>query len=234
MNNNTTKENQSIKSWAEDDRPREKLLLKGRDSLSNSELLAILLRSGSRDESALSLAKRILESCNNNLFELSKIGVDHFKKFKGVGQVKAITILAALEIGKRRQQSEALHRPTIQASRDAYDMIKCNLEELQHEESWVLFLNRRNAVLAIEKMSAGGISGTIMDMRMIYKRAIEHQASGIILVHNHPSGNLKPSTADMDITSKAKTAGSALDIQVLDHLIISEHGYYSFADEGVL
>lgn len=234
MNNNTTKENQSIKTWAEDDRPREKLLLKGRDSLSNSELLAILLRSGSRDESALSLAKRILESCNNNLFELSKIGMDHFKKFKGVGKVKAITILAALEIGKRRQQSEALHRPTIQGSRDAYEMVKYNLEELQHEESWAMFLNRRNAILGIEKMSAGGISGTIMDMRMIYKRAIEHQASGIILVHNHPSGNLKPSSADMDITSKAKSAGTALDIQLLDHLIISEHGYYSFADEGVL
>ncbi|MCI1265629.1 MAG: DNA repair protein RadC [Saprospiraceae bacterium] len=234
MNNNTTKENQSIKSWAEDDRPREKLLLKGKDSLSNSELLAILLRSGSRDESALSLAKRILESCNNNLFELSKIGMDHFKKFKGVGKVKAITILAALEIGKRRQQSEALHRPTIQGSRDAYEMVKYNLEELQHEESWAMFLNRRNAILGIEKMSAGGISGTIMDMRMIYKRAIEHQASGIILVHNHPSGNLKPSSADMDITSKAKSAGTALDIQLLDHLIISEHGYYSFADEGVL
>lgn len=234
MNNNTTKENQSIKSWAEDDRPREKLLLKGKDSLSNSELLAILLRSGSKDESALSLAKRILESCNNNLFELSKIGMDHFKKFKGVGKVKAITILAALEIGKRRQQSEALHRPTIQGSRDAYEMVKSNLEELQHEESWAMFLNRRNAILGIEKMSAGGISGTIMDMRMIYKRAIEHQASGIILVHNHPSGNLKPSSADMDITSKAKSAGTALDIQLLDHLIISEHGYYSFADEGVL
>ncbi|MBK6701689.1 MAG: DNA repair protein RadC [Saprospiraceae bacterium] len=234
MNNNTTKENQSIKSWAEDDRPREKLLLKGKDSLSNSELLAILLRSGSRYESALSLAKRILESCNNNLFELSKIGMDHFKKFKGVGKVKAITILAALEIGKRRQQSEALHRPTIQGSRDAYEMVKYNLEELQHEESWAMFLNRRNAILGIEKMSAGGISGTIMDMRMIYKRAIEHQASGIILVHNHPSGNLKPSSADMDITSKAKSAGTALDIQLLDHLIISEHGYYSFADEGVL
>ncbi|MBK9716643.1 MAG: DNA repair protein RadC [Saprospiraceae bacterium] len=234
MNNNTTKENQSIKSWAEDDRPREKLLLKGKDSLSNSELLAILLRSGSKDESALSLAKRILESCNNNLFELSKIGMDHFKKFKGVGKVKAITILAALEIGKRRQQSEALHRPTIQGSRDAYEMVKYNLEELQHEESWAMFLNRRNAILGIEKMSAGGISGTIMDMRMIYKRAIEHQASGIILVHNHPSGNLKPSSADMDITSKAKSAGTALDIQLLDHLIISEHGYYSFADEGVL
>ncbi|MBK8242771.1 MAG: DNA repair protein RadC [Saprospiraceae bacterium] len=234
MNNNTTKENQSIKSWAKDDRPREKLLLKGKDSLSNSELLAILLRSGSRDESALSLAKRILESCNNNLFELSKIGMDHFKKFKGVGKVKAITILAALEIGKRRQQSEALHRPTIQGSRDAYEMVKYNLEELQHEESWAMFLNRRNAILGIEKMSAGGISGTIMDMRMIYKRAIEHQASGIILVHNHPSGNLKPSSADMDITSKAKSAGTALDIQLLDHLIISEHGYYSFADEGVL
>ncbi|HRI33105.1 MAG TPA: DNA repair protein RadC [Saprospiraceae bacterium] len=234
MNNNTTKENQSIKTWAEDDRPREKLLLKGKDSLSNSELLAILLRSGSRDESALSLAKRILESCNNNLFELSKIGMDHFKKFKGVGKVKAITILAALEIGKRRQQSEALHRPTIQGSRDAYEMVKYNLEELQHEESWAMFLNRRNAILGIEKMSAGGISGTIMDMRMIYKRAIEHQASGIILVHNHPSGNLKPSSADMDITSKAKSAGTALDIQLLDHLIISEHGYYSFADEGVL
>ncbi|MBL0235873.1 MAG: DNA repair protein RadC [Saprospiraceae bacterium] len=234
MNNNTTKENQSIKSWAKDDRPREKLLLKGKDSLSNSELLAILLRSGSKDESALSLAKRILESCNNNLFELSKIGMDHFKKFKGVGKVKAITILAALEIGKRRQQSEALHRPTIQGSRDAYEMVKYNLEELQHEESWAMFLNRRNAILGIEKMSAGGISGTIMDMRMIYKRAIEHQASGIILVHNHPSGNLKPSSADMDITSKAKSAGTALDIQLLDHLIISEHGYYSFADEGVL
>lgn len=234
MNNNTTKENQSIKTWAEDDRPREKLLLKGKDSLSNSELLAILLRSGSRDESALSLAKRILESCNNNLFELSKIGMDHFKKFKGVGKVKAITILAALEIGKRRQQSEALHRPTIQGSRDAYEMVKYNLEELQHEESWAMFLNRRNAILGIEKMSAGGISGTIMDMRMIYKRAIEHQASGIILVHNHPSGNLKPSSADLDITSKAKSAGTALDIQLLDHLIISEHGYYSFADEGVL
>jgi DNA repair protein RadC len=223
-----------IKLWAEDDRPREKLLSKGKSALSNSELLAIILGSGNREESAVDLAKRILDSCDQNLVELSKLGIERLKKFKGIGTVKAISIEAALELGRRRQQSEAKEKAVINGSQSAYHLIKANLQDLNHEEFWVMFLNRANKILSIENISKGGITGTVADSRIIFTRAMELKSTGIILVHNHPSGSLKPSSQDIDLTKKMKAAGQTLDISVLDHLIVSDQGYYSFSDEGML
>ncbi|MEP7196896.1 MAG: DNA repair protein RadC [Saprospiraceae bacterium] len=230
----STLENKSIKNWAEDDRPREKLVQKGKHALSNSELLAIILGSGSRNQSAVDLAKEILESCQNNLIELSKLNIEQLSKFKGVGPAKAIDIIAALELGNRRQKSEALQRKAISCSKDSFDVLRSSMQELNKEESWVIFLNRSNAVISVEKISSGGITSTVIDPRVVFKKALELQATSIILSHNHPSGQLQPSQADRDITKKIKQGGLSLDIQLLDHLIISERGYYSFADEGQL
>ncbi len=223
-----------IRLWAEDDRPREKLLIKGKAALSNSELLAIILASGNKEESAVNLAKRILESCDQNLVELSKLGIEHLKKFKGIGPVKAINIEAALELGRRRQQAEAKEKQIISGSQSAYQLIRAQLQDIPHEEFWALYLNRANKLLRIENISKGGITGTVADGRIIFTRALELKSTGIILVHNHPSGSLKPSSQDMDLTRKMKLAGQSLDIQILDHLIISDQGYYSFADEGTI
>ncbi len=227
------KNNLSIKSWSEEDRPREKLLKIGKHNLSDAELLAILLGSGSVNESAVSLAKRILQSVENNLHELGKASVPDLKKFKGIGEAKAITIVAALEIGRRRQLSDIKERPKIQSSQDAYNVIAPLLMDLGHEEFWILLLNRNNRVTGRERISMGGTAGTVVDAKVIFRKALEGKASSIILLHNHPSGNLQPSKADIDITKKLKNAGTTIDISVLDHLIISEKGYYSFADEGV-
>jgi DNA repair protein RadC len=224
----------SIKSWAEDDRPREKFLSKGKHSLSNSELLAILLASGNKDESAVDLAKRILDHCDQNLLELAKLGIEGFLKFKGIGMVKAITIEAALELGRRRQHSEAKIKSTVSSSQTAHELLKVHLQDLTHEEFWVMYLNRANKILASENISKGGITGTIADGRLIFTRALEFRSTGIILAHNHPSGSLKPSNQDIDLTKKLKTAGQILDIVVLDHIIVSDQGYFSFADEGLL
>ena len=224
----------SIKSWAEEDRPREKLLQKGKKSLSDAELIAILIGSGSREESAVALSKRILNSVENNLNDLGKCTVSELMKFKGIGEAKAITIAAALELGRRRQLSDIKERPQIKSSKDAYDVIAPILLDLPHEEFWILLLNRANRVMHRVCISKGGVAGTVVDSKIIFLRAIEHLASSIILCHNHPSGNLRPSQADLDITRKLKSAGQTLDIAVLDHLIISENGYYSFADKGVL
>jgi DNA repair protein RadC len=226
--------NNPIKLWAEDDRPREKLLTKGKSALSNSELLAIILGSGNREETAVDLAKRILDSCDQNLIELSKLGIDRLKKFKGIGVVKAICIEAALEIGRRRQHAEAKEKAILSGSRSAYDLIRSNLQDLNHEEFWVMYLNRANKLLAMENLSKGGITGTVADSRLIFTRALELKSTGIILVHNHPSGSVKPSNQDIDLTKKIKTASQTLDMTILDHLIITDHGYYSFADEGIL
>lgn len=224
----------SIKHWAEDDQPREKLIKKGKNALSDAELLAILIRTGSKQESALDLAKRMLATANNNLQQLGKYSIEELMSFHGVKMAKAVTIAAALELGRRRQLADIKDRPQIKSSRDAYEVIAAKLMDLPHEEFWILLLNRSNCVVHREQISLGGTAGTVVDAKIVFKKAIQGQASSIILVHNHPSGSLVPSQADINITKKLKVAGETLDIAVLDHLIISEKGYYSFADEGLM
>jgi len=223
----------NILSWAEEDRPREKLLLKGKAALSDAELIAVLIGSGTRELSAVDLSKLILQSVNNNLNELAKLSINDLIKFKGIGDAKAISIAAALELGRRRKESETLKKLKIGSSTDVYEAIRPYLMDLQHEQFWVLLLNRANEVIRPQQISIGGVSGTVADPKMIFKAAIEHLASSIILVHNHPSGNLTPSQADKDLTKKVKEGGQTLDIPVLDHLIFSDTGHFSFADEGI-
>ena len=222
-----------IKAWAEDDRPREKLLLKGKSALSDAELIAILIGSGSASETAVDLSKRILKSLNNQLSELGKLSVKDLTKFKGIGEAKAISIIAALELGRRRKDSEPDKRIKITSSQSAFDVLYTHLGDLNHEEFWVLFLNRANEVIGKENISKGGISGTVVDPKVVFKAAVQFPASAIVLGHNHPSGQLKPSQADHNLTKKLKEAGNALDIPVLDHLIIGDRNYFSFVDEGV-
>lgn len=226
--------NLSIKSWAEEDRPREKLLLKGKQALSEAELLAILIGSGTRNESAVELCKKILNLSDNNLDELGKMSVNDLMGFKGIGEAKAISLVAAMELGRRRQGSEIKKRRLIKDSNDVYQLLVPLLSDLPHEEFWVLFLNRSNKVTGKKQVSIGGVTGTVADSRIIYKMAVERLASGIIVGHNHPSGSLKPSQRDRHLTKKLADAGRLLDIQLLDHLIIGDGGYFSFADEGLL
>ena len=223
-----------ITTWAEADRPREKMLLRGKQNLSDTELLAILLGSGSREETAVSLAQRILQSVDNNLDQLGKRSIpDLIKGFKGVGEAKAIAITAAMELGRRRQLTDIKDKPKIISSKDAYNVIAPILMDLPHEEFWVIVMNRANRVLSREQISSGGTTGTVVDAKVLFKRTLGHEKmTSIILCHNHPSGNLMPSTADIELTKKLKSAGKLLDIDVLDHLIIAERGYFSFADEG--
>ncbi len=223
-----------ILSWAEEDRPREKLLLKGKAALSDAELIAILIGSGTVELSAVDLSKVILQQANNNLNELAKLTVKDLTKIKGIGEAKAISIIAALELGRRRKESEFVRKPKITSSADAYEQIKPYLLDLAHEEFWILLLNRANEVIRPMQISSGGVSGTVADPKMIFKVAVEYLASAIVLVHNHPSGNRTPSQADRDLTQKLKEAGKLLDIPVLDHLIFTETTYLSFADEGFL
>jgi len=224
----------SINAWAEEDRPREKMLLKGHQSLSDAELIAILLGSGSIGVSAVSLAQEILASVENNLHELGKRSIKELQRFKGVGEAKAIGIAAALELGRRRQISDLRDRPRVGTSRDAFNVIAPLLTDLHHEEFWLLLLNKACEVFARKKLSTGGTAGTVADVKLAFKIALDAQASALIAVHNHPSGNLKPSDADVDLTKKMKEAGKILDLPLLDHLIVSERGYYSFADEGII
>ena len=224
----------SIKAWAEDDRPREKLISKGRQALSDSELLAILLASGSREETAVQLAQRILQENKNSINELAKLQLNDLKKFKGVGEAKAVTIAAALEIGRRRTDESLEEKIKISSSKHAYSILKSKLSDLPHEEFWVLFMSRSNSVIKTECISKGGISGTVVDIRLILKPAIECLASSIILAHNHPSGNLKASQEDINLTKKTKEAAKLMDISLQDHLIIGDQAYLSFADEGML
>jgi DNA repair protein RadC len=224
----------SIKSWAEDDRPREKMLLKGKIALSDAELIAILIGSGNRDESAVALAKRILASINNNLNTLGKLTVLDLTKFKGIGEAKAISIITALELGRRRRLEEALELPKITSSKAVFNFMQPLIGELQHEEFWVIYLNNSNKILFKEQLSKGGLTGTLVDVRLVFKKAIELSATAVILCHNHPSGKLQASNADKSITTKLKQAGETLDIKVLDHLIITENAYFSFADENIL
>ncbi len=224
----------SIKQWSEDDRPREKLILKGKNALSHAELVAILIGSGSRDESAVALSKRILASVNINLNELGKLSVKDLMKFKGIGEAKAITIVAALELGRRRRGEEALEKKKITSSSSVFEFMLPIIGELPHEEFWIIYLNNSNKVIEKLQLSKGGITGTLVDVRLVLKTALQIGAVGIILTHNHPSGTLKPSQADKNITQKLKIAAESVDIKVLDHLIITEKAYFSFADENLL
>lgn len=224
----------SIKNWNEDDRPREKLLLKGRLALSDAELVAILIGSGSRNESAVSLSQKILADANNNLNELGKFSINDLTKFKGIGQAKAVSIIAAMELGRRRRVSEVVERKQISSSSTVFDFFQPIIGELPHEEFWILYLNNSNKIIKNERLSKGGITGTLVDVRLVYKEALQVGATAIILAHNHPSGTLKPSQPDIQLTKKLKIAGENLDIKVLDHLIVTEKAYFSFADENLL
>jgi len=224
----------TIKSWALDDRPREKLLAKGKASLSDAELIAILIGSGNREESAVGLSKRILQTVDGNLNALAKLSAEKLMTFKGIGEAKAITIITALEIGKRRQFEQSLVKPKIGSSKDVFNLMQHIIGELQHEEFWVLYLNNSNTVLAKEQSSKGGLTATLVDVRLLFKRGLELAAVAIIVCHNHPSGKLQPSKADKNLTNKIKIAGETLDVKILDHLIITEKNYFSFADEGIL
>ena len=224
----------NIKAWAQEDRPREKLSLKGKNALSDAELIAILIGSGNRNETAVELSKKILASINNDLNKLSKLSIADLTQFNGIGEAKAISIISALELGRRRKNSKAEKKPSIKSSNDAYNIISDVLSDLPHEEFWVIYLNKKNEVLKKENISKGGIDGTIADTKIIFKHAIEQLASAIILCHNHPSGNLKPSNTDIKLTKKLKETGIMLDTPVLDYLIIGEKDYFSFADEGII
>ncbi len=224
----------SIKQWAKDDRPREKLLLKGAENLSHSELLAILIHNGTKDKTALDLAKEILKLGKDNLNELGKLTVKDLMKVKGIGEAKAITIAAALELGRRRHASLALERQVISTSNEIAQYLQSMLKDYRHEVFAVIFLNRANKIRHFEIISEGGITGTVADPRVILKKALDEDAVSIILCHNHPSGSLKPSRADEELTSKIREAAKFFDIRVVDHIIVSESGYYSFADEGIL
>lgn len=224
----------SIKNWSDDDKPREKLVNKGRSALSNAELIAILIGSGSRDESAVELSKRILASVDNNLNELGKLSIQQLMKFKGIGEAKAISIAAALEIGRRRRGEDSLKIEKIGSSHDVFDVLHPIIGDLEHEEFWILYLNNSNKILHKAQLSKGSITGTLVDVRLVMKQCLELGAVALILAHNHPSGTLKPSNADKEITQKIKNASEALDIRVLDHLIITQREYFSFADNQII
>ncbi len=226
--------NLTIKDWAVEDRPREKLLEKGVQSLSDAEIIAILIGSGTKNESAVELSKKILKSAQNNLNELGKLNISDLTKMKGIGEAKAINILAALELGRRRKVSEIIAKKKITQSKDVFEFFQPILGDLPHEEFWILLLNRSNRIIEKIKISQGGISGTVIDVKIILKQALEKLASSIVLCHNHPSGNKNPSSADDNITNKLKNAADFFDIQVLDHIIIADLEYYSYADEGKL
>lgn len=227
-------QNQSIKSWAEDDRPREKLISRGKTNLTDSELLAILLGTGSKQKSALDLAKEVLAQSKNSLQDFSQQTVKDLCKIKGIGQAKAVTIIAALELGRRKKESGISKKVKINSSNLAYELLREKFEDLKHEEFYVLYLNRGNFLLQTKRLSVGGLTGTIVDPRMIFKEAIECLATGIILAHNHPSGQLKASEQDKKLTEKLSEIGLMMEVAVLDHLIISQDSFYSFADNGLL
>lgn len=222
-----------INQWAEDDRPREKFLHKGKSSLSDSELLAILIGSGSRNESAVQLCQRILASANNNLNQLGKLSVKQLTDFKGIGEAKAISIAAAMELGRRRRAEEVIILDKITSSKSVFEIMQPIIGELPHEEFWVLYLNNSNKILHKAQISKGGITGTVVDTRIIFKTALECNATSLILTHNHPSGKLFASDADKTVTKRLKSAGEQLDILIIDHVIITENGYYSFNDNGI-
>jgi len=223
-----------IKSWAEEDRPSEKLSGQGRRALTDAELIAILIGSGSRNETAVELSTRILHHYENDLNKLGKATINELSNFKGIGEAKAISIIAALEIGRRRNDTESKPQDSINSSKDAYTIMRRHLVDLSHEEFWILLLGRSQKVLAKELVSKGGLSATVVDPKIIFGMALQHKATGIIMIHNHPSGNLKPSQQDIHLTKQLADAGRIMAINIQDHLIISDAGFYSFADEGVI
>ena len=224
----------SIKFLAEDDRPREKFLLKGKTSLSDSELLAIILGSGNNEDSAVELARKILASVENNWQNLSKLSIKDLMKFKGIGEAKAISVAATLEIGRRKASQETPEKTSISSARDSYNVFSQHLSDLRTEEFWAIFLNQKNQIVYKTQISKGGISGTLVDVRVLFRIALEHFATSIIVAHNHPSGSLKPSLEDIQITKNIKNAGEILNITLLDHLIIGDNSFLSFAEEGLL
>lgn len=224
----------SIKQWAEDDKPREKLMQKGKQALSDSELVAILIGSGSRNESAVALSKRILASVNHNLNALGKLSLKQLMNFKGIGEAKAITIAAAMELGRRRRDEESIVLQIVTSSKAVFQIMQPIIGELPHEEFWVLYLNNGAKVVYKTQLSKGGITSTVVDIRLLFKIAFEHNATSIILVHNHPSGKLEVSKADEEITQKIKSAAQHLDIQLFDHVIVTENSYLSFKDSEIL
>ncbi|MFN8282270.1 MAG: DNA repair protein RadC [Chitinophagales bacterium] len=224
----------TIKFWAEEDRPREKLQLKGKQTLSDAELIAIIIGSGNAKESAVELSKRILASVNNNLFELGQKTIEDLMQFNGIGEAKAISIIAALEIGRRRASSEVMVQDKIITSKDVFRMMSPILSDLKHEEFWVIYLNRNNRFISKQKISSGGVAGTVSDPKIIFNIALKELASSIVLCHNHPSGNLQPSEADISMTKKIRQAGEFLDIRLLDHIIIAHQNYTSMADENLI
>ncbi len=224
----------SIKNWATEDRPREKLMAKGRLSLTDAELLAILIGSGNSRESAVDLSKKILSSTQNNLNRLGKLSLKQLTSFNGIGEAKAVTIIAAMELGRRRRGEEALEKLKITSSSSVFEVLQPVIGELDHEEFWILYLNNSNKIIEQFQISKGGITGTLVDVRITLRKALELGAVSLILAHNHPSGNLNPSEADKQLTRKLKTAAESLDIKILDHIIVTEKSYFSFADEGLL
>lgn len=221
-----------ITAWDNSDKPREKMMLKGKSALSDAELVAILMGSGNTKETAVDLAKRILSDNNNNLLELSRKSISDLTKYSGVGEAKAISIIAALELGQRRRQASVIEKKKVTSSNDAFDYLSIYLSDLLHEEFWVIFLNRANEIISHKIIGEGGATSTVVDVKKIARLAIDHHATGLILAHNHPSGNLRPSEQDMDLTRKIKNALELFDISVLDHLIVCSSKFYSFADEG--
>jgi len=224
----------SIKSWNEDDRPREKLLVKGRNAITDAELVAILIGSGNREESAVGLSKRLLAAADHSLNRLGKFSVKELCAFKGIGEAKALSIVAALELGRRRRVQEPSELKKISSSVSAFELMQPVIGDLQHEEFWIIYLNNSNKVLQTAQLSKGGITGTLVDIRLAFKKALELGAVSLILAHNHPSGTLKPSESDIKLTNKIKKAGESLDITILDHLIVTEKTYFSFADEQMI
>ncbi|MDZ7778225.1 MAG: DNA repair protein RadC [Bacteroidales bacterium] len=225
---------QSIKYWSEEDRPREKLVMKGKSTLTDAELIAILIGSGTPSLSAVDLSRMMLREADNNLIELSKMTVMDLQRFKGIGQAKAISIVAALELGKRRRSAEGLQRKQITNSHDMFEYLQITLSDTPYEAFWIVLLNRANHIIRPLKVSDGGMTGTVADPKRIFKAVLDHNASSVILCHNHPSGNVRPSNSDIKLTSKLKQAGELFDVAVMDHIIMGEDKYYSFRDEGIL
>lgn len=226
----------AINFWAEEDRPREKMLVQGRRALSDAELIAILIGSGSKRESAVELSRRILSASDNDLNKLAILSIKDLTngRFKGIGEAKAISIIAALELGRRRKETKTLERPQITSSKDVFQIMSPVYADLNHEEFWIVLLNTANRVIGKHKLSKGGRAGTVVDVKILFEEVLSYKATSVILTHNHPSGNLKPSEQDRALTKRISEAGKLLDIKILDHLIFSDSAYYSFSDEGEL
>jgi len=229
-----TEPSNSIRLWAPDERPREKLLQKGPSTLSDAELLAIFIGTGTRDESAVDIARRILASCGNSVVELGRLSLHDLTAFKGMGAAKGVSVLAAIELSRRRRSGEVIEKKRVATSRDVYEYFAESMGDLVHEEFWAMFLTRNNKVITTEKLGEGGFNSTVVDPKKVFARALGHNASGVIVAHNHPSGNLSPSQEDRKITRKLFLTGKNLDLPVLDHIIVTQQGYFSFADEGIL